>query len=168
MSQSVYDTDILEWSEQQASALRELARTRPDLSNVLDWENVAEEIECVGRSEFTAVQSFVRLILIHVIKAVSVPNSDAMLHWRKEVVGFHDELIARISPSMHARIDLPRLWQRAAKAASADLAPHGQSVTPDLPAQCPLTVGEIVDPDFDFLRTVENVRGKIGRSKRDA
>jgi hypothetical protein len=162
---TVYDIDILEWSEQQASALRELARARPDLSNAIDWENVAEEIECVGRSEFTAVQSFVRLILIHLIKAVSVPNSEAVLHWRKEVVGFHDELIARISPSMQSRIDLARLWQRAAKAADADLAPHGHSVTPDLPRQCPLTVAEIVDPEFDFLRAVERVRAQIDKSQ---
>jgi hypothetical protein len=166
MSQStVYDTDILEWSEQQASALRELVRARPDLSNVIDWENVAEEIECVGRSEFTAVQSFVRLILVHFIKALSVPNSDALLHWRKEVVGFHDELTARISPSMRSRIDLGRLWLRAVRAASADLAPHGQSVTPDLPRQCPLTAAEIVDPEFDFLRAVERVRAQIDQPR---
>ena len=37
-----YDTDILEWSEEQAAALRNLGRSRPDLSNELDWDNIAE------------------------------------------------------------------------------------------------------------------------------
>src|SRR6266705_578176 len=55
MDNSTYDADILAWSEQQAAVLRDLARSRHDLPNELDLENVAEEIECVGRSEFDAV-----------------------------------------------------------------------------------------------------------------
>jgi hypothetical protein len=74
-SATTYDSDILEWSEEQAAALRNLARARPDLTNQLDWDNIAEEIECVGRSEFAAVQSFVRRVLVHLIKAVSVPDA---------------------------------------------------------------------------------------------
>src|SRR2546421_10575356 len=105
MNSATYDSDILEWSEEQARALRNLARIRPDLSNELDWENVAEEIECVGRSEFAAVGSYVRQILIHLIKGVSVPDSDSMRHWRIEASTFHDDLLDRISASIETRID---------------------------------------------------------------
>src|SRR6266496_6361743 len=99
-SSALYDADILEWSEQQASALRSLARARPDLSNVIDWENVAEEIEDVGRSQFNAVRSYIRQILIHVAKALSVSDSQSLMHWHTEVRGFHSELIDRVAPSM--------------------------------------------------------------------
>ena len=116
---TAYDDDILLWSEQQASALRDLARSRRDLPNAIDWENVAEEIECVGRSEFAAVQSFVRLILVHLIKAVSVPESEALAHWHAEALGFHGELLGRIAPSMGGRIDMDLLWRRAAREAKA-------------------------------------------------
>ena len=51
---TLYDEDILVWSEQQAAALRSLA-SRRDLPNELDLANVIEEIEDVGRSEFHAV-----------------------------------------------------------------------------------------------------------------
>ena len=47
---SLYDEDILVWSEQQAAALRSMA-SRRDLPNELDLANVIEEIEDVGRSE---------------------------------------------------------------------------------------------------------------------
>jgi len=163
MRSATYDTDILEWSEQQASALRNLARTRHDLSNELDWENVAEEIECVGRSEFAAVRSYIRQIMIHLIKAVSAPQTELILHWHKEVRGFHSELIDRVTPSMIARLDIASLWRRAIKDAEVDLGEHGQAVTPALRRECPLIAAEIADPDFDFLHAVEKIRAQIGR-----
>ena len=43
----LYEDDILLWSEHQAEALRRRA------ANEIDWENVAEEIEAVGRSQRT-------------------------------------------------------------------------------------------------------------------
>ena len=46
MSQTaLYDEDILLWSERQAEIVRRLGRTRRDLPNEFDIENVAEEIE---------------------------------------------------------------------------------------------------------------------------
>ena len=44
---SLYDDDIVTWAEEQAAALRALG-ARTDLSNAIDWENVAEEVESVG------------------------------------------------------------------------------------------------------------------------
>jgi hypothetical protein len=159
---TLYDDDILEWSEQQAAALRGVARTQPGISNEIDWDNVAEEIESVGRSEFVAAQSFIRLILVHVIKAISVPETPSILHWRKEVVAFHRDLLDRITPSMMARLDTDKLWPQAAKQAEADLAVHGQSVALTLPKRSPLSVLEVVAPDFDFVGTVEGLRKRIG------
>ena len=49
MTQIPYDDDILAWSERQAEALRRRS------ANELDWDNIAEEIESVGRNEFHAV-----------------------------------------------------------------------------------------------------------------
>ena len=41
---TLYDEDILLWSEQQAAVIRQLGRTRRDFSNEFDVENVAEEL----------------------------------------------------------------------------------------------------------------------------
>ena len=157
---ALYDDDILEWSEQQADALRRLARTRHDLSNELDWEHVAEEIEDVGRSELATVQSLTRQILIHLAKAVSVPDAQLREGWRKEAANFHDELLDRFSPSMLGRIDAEKLWQRAMRRAEEDLAAHGQTLAPGLSRRCPLDVRQIVDPEFDFLKLAEDVQNQ--------
>jgi hypothetical protein len=157
-----YEADILEWSEHQASALRDLARKRPDLSNVIDWENVSEEIEDVGRSQFLAVQSLARQILIHVIKAVSLPDDQSILHWRSEVGAFHRSLLDRITPSMRARLDLTRLWEQAVKQAELDLAAYGRSAAPNLSRQCPLDVEAMLDKEFDLVRIAVVIRQQIG------
>jgi hypothetical protein len=51
-----YDDHVVAWSEQQVAALRILA-ARPDLSNAVDWPNLIEEVACLGRSEWTGVES---------------------------------------------------------------------------------------------------------------
>jgi hypothetical protein len=157
---TVYDDDILEWSEQQAAALRRAAHARPNVSNEIDWENVAEEIESVGRSQFLAVESLLRQILIHLIKAVSIEARDPLLHWRKEVVAFHTDLMKRMTPSMRFRLDQAEIWRDALRQADADLAVYGQSVAADLRKECPLSLAEILDADFDFLAVVEALRGR--------
>src|SRR3954447_26417050 len=72
---SLYEDDIYAWAQEQAGVLRRLAETRRDLPNELDLENVAEEIEDVGKSELSNVESFIRLILIHLLKLASAPES---------------------------------------------------------------------------------------------
>jgi hypothetical protein len=53
---SEYDTDILTWSEHQAELLRRLAAGER-VNNEVDWENVIEEIESVGKEQLHAVES---------------------------------------------------------------------------------------------------------------
>ncbi len=67
---SLYDDDIVIWADEQPAAVRALAR-RPELSHALDWENVAEEIESVGRSQSDAVESALLQTLVHVLKYFS-------------------------------------------------------------------------------------------------
>jgi hypothetical protein len=48
---SLYDEDILAWSERQGALLRRIAAGERVDDHDLDWDNVAEEIERVGRSQ---------------------------------------------------------------------------------------------------------------------
>jgi Domain of unknown function DUF29 len=156
-----YDADILAWSERQASVLRDLARTRRDLPNELDLENVAEEIECVGRSELFAAQSLIRQILIHLIKTLSTPDALPARHWRSESVGFHVDLVDRITPSMIHRLDMHALWRQARKVAEADLTRHGEAIPARLPSNCPLRIEEIVSPQFDFEAALQRTQNAM-------
>ncbi len=110
---TLYDDDILLWSEQQAEVIRRLRRTVRDLPNDLDIENVAEEIESVGRSELAAVKSYLRLILSHLIKLALRAGCAVSPTLAQEAAVFHADLLDRYAPSMQQRIDIDEVWQSA-------------------------------------------------------
>jgi hypothetical protein len=158
MSQpTLYEDDIVLWSEQQAEIIRELGRTRRDLPNALDVENVAEEIESVGRSEMASVESFVRLLMLHLIKIVSVPHSPAALHWRDEARNFAADASMRFAPSMAQRIDLERIWRLAKSQALSSLSEHGDAALP-LPRNCPWVIEELVQEPTDLDRLLSRLQ----------
>ena len=63
MPDDLYHRDALAWSAEQADLLRRVARG--EAVNGIDWGNVVEEIEDVGRSEFGAVRSYLTQVLLH-------------------------------------------------------------------------------------------------------
>jgi hypothetical protein len=117
---ALYEADILAWAEQQAAALRSLAGRR-DLPNALDLENVAEEIEDVGRSELRAVESLAGNILVHLILLWADPDAPSIRGWRGEIAAWRVALRRRVSPSMHGRVDMEGLWRDAVTVACARL-----------------------------------------------
>ena len=103
----LYDDDILTWSEQQAELLRRRS------ANALDWDNLAEEIEDVGRSQLRAVESHLVQALLHDLKVAAWPLSRDVPHWRAEARGHRDDARAAFTPSMAQRIDVSALYRRA-------------------------------------------------------
>jgi hypothetical protein len=61
-----YEEDFVRWSLDQASALRDAARSGTNLP--LDWENLAEEVESLGKSQRSVMHSRIRNIIEHLIK----------------------------------------------------------------------------------------------------
>ena len=165
---TLYDEDILVWSEQQAAALRSLA-SRRDLPNELDLPNVIEEIEDVGRSDLHAATSHVRLILGHLAKAWADSRSRALRHWAAEVGNWRDELLERITPSMRGRIDIDLLWRRALRQADLDLAERGrpearERIRQDLNHDtCPLSLDDLCRETAEFGELVARIAGSATR-----
>ena len=146
---SLYDDDIVTWAEQQASTLRELAR-RPDLSNILDWENVAEEIESVGRSQIGAVESLLAQTLAYLLKRLSAPDTLSVEYWRKEAGTFQVAAFTRYERSMRQRLDWDKIWAVAQSQAKLGLTTYGGTLLPHLPARCPLGPDDILVAPFDL------------------
>ncbi len=81
---SDYDTDTVLWSERQADLLRRLAAGER-VNDQVDWENVAAEIDSVGRSQRIALASHVRVVLEHLMKLAASPAVEPRRGWRETV-----------------------------------------------------------------------------------
>ncbi len=56
---SNYDTNVYEWTKEQADALRRRA------TNELDWDNLADEIESLGVSNRHQIKSRLEILVLH-------------------------------------------------------------------------------------------------------
>lgn len=101
---TLYEADFLAWTEQQADALRRAARERAN--SPLDWENLAEEIESLGRSDRRAAESQIENILLHLLKLGCSPAIRPRAKWKLETNGFRRELerVMRDSPSLRGKV----------------------------------------------------------------
>ena len=100
-----YDDDFFLWTQEQAQALRALGRERTNVA--VDWENVAEEIESLGRRDRDGCKSHILLIVIHLIKMRFAPHLESRRHWRVELDAFRTRLdrILDGNPTLRARMD---------------------------------------------------------------
>lgn len=70
-SDELYDRDFYSWTQRQAELLRS------GRLDAIDIENILEEIETLGRSERSALQSAYRLIAMHLLKMKFQPEKYA-------------------------------------------------------------------------------------------
>jgi hypothetical protein len=159
---SRYDDDIVTWAEEQAAALRALAE-RPDLSNAVDWENVAEEIESVGRAHLRAVEGLLIQTLAHFLKRASVPLAPASLHWREEIATFQISAWNAYEPSMRQRLNWNRIWKTTVTVAEANLVVYGNELLPGLPKACPVEPQDLLTEAFDMERALRKLAASVAR-----
>jgi hypothetical protein len=165
---SLYETDICTWAERQAAALRGLV-SRADLPNELDLVNVIEEIEDVGISQLRSVNSFMRLILSHIILIAVDADAGSVSHWTREVATFRGELMQSWQPSMHQRIDMDRIWRRAAEEATLKLSTYAgnktafdaDEISGRLGAVSRFGIDDLCGETFKFHDLVERLRAHL-------
>ena len=143
----LYWDDILIWSERQADLLRRLAAGER-VNDAVDWENVIDEVETVGRSEFKGVQRLLEVGLTHLLLMFASHDAQPVPHWRLEVLAALRHAAGDVTPGMRPRIDLARIWRDARAMAGQKLSIMGGAAQP-LPETCPFTVAELLNPDPD-------------------
>jgi hypothetical protein len=94
---SLYENDFYAWATEQATLLR-----KGDLSHA-DIENIAEEIESLGRSEKREMVSRLTVLLLHRLKWTLQPERRTP-SWRLSIDNARDELADHMdeNPSLRA------------------------------------------------------------------
>jgi hypothetical protein len=138
----LYDQDYVAWAETQAAALRARGGGR----NALDYDNLAEEIEDLGKSETRACESQIENIIEHLLKIEFVGPVETIPHWKAEIVGFRQELKKRLTRTIQNRLepalDEPFSYAMRRLAARGQLGDHMQAGLPGY------SWDQIVDPNW--------------------
>ena len=149
-----HQRDFVGWAFDQAERLR----TLPQLNNAgLDVENLAEEIEDLGRSEISKIHSLIRQALVHLIKIEADPNSPARRHWQQEIGGFVVPIRKTWSPGYRQRLDMDEIWADAREEAGNALAAYDVRL-PNLPETCPFPIDVFVERGFDTSAAINRMR----------
>jgi hypothetical protein len=129
---NLYEDDILLWSERQAALLRRLAAGEHVNDRDVDWANLGEEIEAVGRAELRAVDSLLTQAIVHHLKQACWPKSGEVSHWHDREIRFRQDAADAVSPSMRQRVDLARINRRAVQRLPATIDGIPPGPAPDL------------------------------------
>lgn len=145
----LYDEDFYAWTQDQARALAELAATRPNAP--VDFPNLIEEVEDLGRSARNAVRSQMRRLLEHLLKLAYSPATEPRRGWLATVDQARLELRDHLTPTLRqdAEAELPRLYLDARLLTIRRLANFDEDeAAARLPTTCPFPVDRPLDPDW--------------------
>jgi hypothetical protein len=126
----LYEQDFVRWTEQQSSALREAATVGTSLP--LDWENLAEEVESLGRSQRHELRSRIAGILEHLLKLEHSPATDPRRGWIETIARQRSEIEPLLDDSPSLRREIARIITqeapRVARLTTSVLRLHGEDV----------------------------------------
>lgn len=147
-SSAAYDEDFYAWTQAQAAEIRRAGAERNNAP--IDWQNVAEEIESMGKSERSEIGSRLRVLVAHMLKWIYCPELRERCErgWRLTIVEQRDRLNddLRDSPSLRpfARDVFESIYRKcrliATDEAEVDLA--------RFPADPPFTLDQALDPAY--------------------
>lgn len=134
-----YTTDFYAWTQQQAKLLR-----NKEISHI-DWQNIAEEIEDMGRSEKRQLESRLEVLIMHLLKWQFQPNLRSR-SWQLTIKEqrLRIEKLLTENPSLKSRLDdvKEKIYPLAVISAEKET---GLDVFPET---CPYELLEILAAEF--------------------
>ncbi len=122
---SLYESDYLLWVQETIAKLK--AR---DFDHV-DFENLIEEIEDLGRSEKREIKSRLKTLLEHLLKRIYIDMPDCFNGWENTIEEQREEIIEELmdSPSLKRFWDelFDMSWQGALRKVRKEYQPKGFS-----------------------------------------
>jgi uncharacterized protein DUF29 len=139
-TKTLYDTDYVEWAVRTAELIR------AGRFGEIDAQNVAEEIEDLGKGERSAVRSFLHRLLLHKIQQLIQPERDGA-STRVSIESSRQALVERIedSPSLRPYLQqrLQKTYQDAVKLALIETGLEHAAV----PDRCPWDLDSLLRED---------------------
>lgn len=131
----LYEWDFFAWTKDQADALRRRS------VNELDWENLLEEVESMGRQERGELRSHLVVLLTRLLKWRFQPERRGR-SWMLSILEQRSEAqrVMRENPSLKPVIE--EIMREAYETARLRAARETRRLPKRFPAQCPFTWDE--------------------------
>ncbi|MBV8772008.1 MAG: DUF29 domain-containing protein [Deltaproteobacteria bacterium] len=141
IEEQLYETDFARWLEQQAQALKERRCA------ALDWNNLAEEIEGLVRSDRRALKSFLRNALVHMLELAywQSEREHNERQWRQHLLNARAEIAAILEDSPSLERHLANVFESAYRAARCEAE---TLIGEELPEQCPWALQQVQSDTF--------------------
>jgi ribosomal protein L29 len=141
MSASLYDHDFYAWANEQAALLRSGKLSAADI------ENIAEEIESMGKAERRELVSRLTVLLQHLLKWQFQPERRGA-SWEGTIRVQRRDIADHLDDNPSLKSKLPETISRAYGNA-AILAPGETELSKTtFPQTCPWSFGQIMDEGF--------------------
>jgi len=134
-----YDLDFYAWTQEQAKRLRD--------GEPVDAENVAEEIETLGKSTRREMESRLRVIILHLMKW-QWQDGLRSKSWTATLANQRDDLQKLLEENPSLRPQIAEMIPGAHQDALRDA--YRETLLPPryFPEACQYTVEQILNPDF--------------------
>lgn len=140
MKETSYNTDFTQWATEQAALLK------AGQTAGLDFENLADEIECLSKKDKRALKSHLVILMLHLLKLQHQPDYDGKKSWVRSVNNARHciKQLLEDSPSLVQLVPgfIADEYEGAAENAEFEMGVF------NLPETCPFTVDELLDPGF--------------------
>jgi hypothetical protein len=136
-----YEEDFVLWTEHQA----ELIRTgRFDL---VDWENVALEIEAMSRRERRELGTRLKVLMMHLLKWRLQPLKRSK-SWRATINDQRDEIEQLLGENPSLRREVEALIRKRYRIARANAAGETGLALRTFPSRCPYGAEQVLDDTY--------------------
>ena len=137
----LYETDYYAWLVHNAALIR-AGRTKE-----ADLAHIAEELEDMGRSEKRALDSHLVVLLQHLLKWQLQPKRRSK-SWRLSIDNARDAIEELLSDSPTLRRRVPEAIEGRFAIARRNAITETGLPESDVPAICPYTPEQILDPSY--------------------
>jgi Domain of unknown function DUF29 len=137
----LYDTDFVRWTEEQAATLR--ARR----FDGLDLENLAEEIESLGKRDRRRLKSRLTILLMHLLKWGFQPEQRSGT-WDSTIRTQRADIRQLLDDSPSLRRETPGIITERYETARRNAAAETGLPLTAFPTECPFGVDEILAEEW--------------------
>lgn len=141
---SLYDQDFYRWIQKTVHALK-----HRDLEQV-DWENLIEEIDSMGRSEKKELKSRLLVILEHLLKLMFWESEKAQngRGWRNTIIEQRSQLELLLDDSPSLRPMVQEIFAEFYAKARTQVLQKSDLPSSCIPTLPPFSANDALNPDF--------------------